>query len=44
MRTFILLVACLAALLSGCAALDSGYQSPEPPVSPMWHRSDRSLG
>ena len=31
-------------LLSGCAAIGSGYEAPEPPVSPLWHRSDRSLG
>jgi hypothetical protein len=34
----------LLTLLSACASFDAGYQAPEPPVSPMWHRSDRSLG
>jgi hypothetical protein len=31
-----LLTACL---LQGCASLEPGYAFPEPPISPLWHRS-----
>ena len=39
-----LLALYLITLLSACASAGPGYQAPEPPVSPMWQRSDRTLG
>jgi hypothetical protein len=41
LKNFLVAASLVAAalLLPSCASLDSGHQFPEPPISPLWHRS-----
>jgi hypothetical protein len=41
LKSFLVAATLVAAslLLPGCASPESGHAFPEPPISPVWHRS-----